>query len=318
MSFYLEKLWLNAIFDYDIKKLLERVRMNLVITQNAQLKKYNTLRLQAIAQTLYTPLNMQGVLEALQLAKGKRIVLLGNGSNVLFAKPFYDDSYAFIVTNRLDDLDISDGELVVESGVKLHDLAWFAIDHQIGGYEFCEDIPGTVGGALIMNAGQWEYTIGQYVNWVDVVDIDQQQVIRITPDDQFFSYRHSKFENLNVIIVRAGLTMPPGDYDDIFDRMLEFKRERYKKQPRNYPNAGSVFKRPYKNGESLFVWKLFDDVNIRGHRIGGAMISPKHPGFIINVDHASCDDCNQLIAEAQRRVKEQFDIDLELEWKVID
>lgn len=292
--------------------------MNLIIKHDADLKKYNTLRLHAIARNLYIPLNQQGVLEALADAHGKKIVLIGNGSNILFAKPTYDDSYAFIVTNRLDECEVIDGELVVDAGVKLHDLAWFAIENQIGGYEFCEDIPGTVGGALIMNAGQWEYTIGQYVNWVEYVDLDRQEIIRIEPDAQFFSYRHSKFENQAIMILRAGLTTPMGEYDDIFYRMLDFKKQRFMKQPRNFPNAGSVFKRPTKDGESLFVWKLFDEVELRGHRIGGAMISEKHPGFIINVDQASCEDCHQLIAEAQKRVKERFDVNLELEWKVIE
>lgn len=100
--------------------------------------------------------------------------------------------------------------------------------------------------------------------------------------------------------------------------MLEFKKERYFKQPRNYPNAGSVFKRPTKDGETYFVWKLFDEVSLRGYQVGGARVSDKHPGFIVNVDHATCLDCVTLIQECKDRVKNQFDIDLELEWRVIE
>lgn len=292
--------------------------MDLQIIHNANMTKFNTLRLHAIAHTCYVPLTIDGVHHAIQQSKGKKLVLLGNGSNVLFTKEYYDDSYAFLVTNRLDDVMIEQDEIVVESGVKLHDLAWFAMDNQIGGYEFCEDIPGTVGGALIMNAGQWEYTIGQYVRWIKIYNLDSEKVQTILPDDDFFTYRHSKFNEMNCIILSAGLRIQKGEYNDIFNRMMEFKRERYMKQPRNYPNAGSVFKRPYKNGESLFVWKLFDEVQLRGYRIGGAQISEKHPGFIVNVDHATCKDCLDLISECQTRVSDRFEVDLELEWRVIE
>jgi UDP-N-acetylmuramate dehydrogenase len=291
--------------------------MNLQILYNASLKKFNTLRLEARAHTCYVPLTIEGVHQAIQLAKGKKLVLLGNGSNVLFAKDYYDESYAFVVTNRLDDMEIVNNELVVYAGVKLHDLAWFAMDNQIGGYEFCEDIPGTVGGALIMNAGQWEYTIGQYVHWVKIYNLTSEKVQTIIPDDDFFTYRYSRFNEMNAIILSAGLNIQPGDYNDIFNRMMDFKKERYMKQPRNYPNAGSVFKRPFKNGESLFVWKLFDEVDLRGYQIGGAQISPKHPGFIVNVDQATCKDCIDLIDECKSRISKRFDVDLELEWRVI-
>lgn len=291
--------------------------MNLQILHDANLKKFNTLRLEAVAHTVYVPLTLKGVDEAIALAQGKKLVLIGNGSNILFTKSYYDESYAFLLTNRLDGMEIEHGELVVESGVKLHDLAWYAMDNQMGGYEFCEDIPGTVGGALIMNAGQWEYTIGQYVHWVKIYNLQSKKMQTIIPDDDFFRYRYSKFNAMDCIILSAGLNIQQGEYNDIFHRMLDFKKERYMKQPRNYPNAGSVFKRPYKNGESLYVWKLFDEVDLRGHQVGGAQISTKHPGFIVNVDHATPEDCTALIQTAIDRVKKRFDVDLELEWRVI-
>ena len=292
--------------------------MDLQILNQAKLKKYNTLRLEAIAHTCYVPLTLEGVNEAILQSRDKKRVLLGNGSNVLFTKDYYDQEYAFIVTNRLDEIEVVNDEIVVQAGVTLHDLAWFAMDHQIGGYEFCEDIPGTVGGALIMNAGQWEYTIGQYVRWVKVYNLDSEKFQMIIPDEDFFRYRYSQFNEMNCIILEAGLNIQAGDYNDIFNRMMDFKKERYMKQPRNYPNAGSVFKRPYKDGESLFVWKLFDEVKLRGHQVGGAMISIKHPGFIVNVDHATPQDCVNLINEAKKRVSKHFDVELELEWRVIE
>jgi UDP-N-acetylmuramate dehydrogenase len=292
--------------------------MNLIKFKKFSLIKYNTLRLNSVAEICYFPLNMEGLLEAVEMTQNRKRVFLGNGSNILLTKEYYDESFAFIITTMMNNVERNGSEIIVDAGVTLHDLAWFAMDNEIGGYEFCEDIPGTAGGALIMNAGQWQWTISQYVRWVDVVDLDSMTITRIVPDSDFFQYRNSKFNQMNVVIARAGLTADKGNYQEILERMLEFKKERYFKQPRNYPNAGSVFKRPTKNNETYFVWKLFDEVALRGHQVGGARVSDKHPGFIVNVDHATCYDCMALIQECKDRVKNHFDIDLELEWRVIE
>ncbi len=292
--------------------------MNLIEFKNFSLIKYNTLRLKSVAAVCYFPLNMEGLSEAVEKSAHQKRIFLGNGSNVLFTKEYYDEDHAFIITTMMNNIEKNGPEMIVDAGVTLHDLAWFAMDNEIGGYEFCEDIPGTAGGALIMNAGQWQWTISQYVRWVDVIDLDTKESRRIFPEEGFFQYRHSRFNEMNVVIARAGLSIAQGDYREILERMLEFKKERYFKQPRNYPNAGSVFKRPTKGNETYFVWKLFDEVNLRGYQIGGARISEKHPGFIVNVDHATCYDCIALISECKTRVKDHFDIDLELEWRVIE
>jgi UDP-N-acetylmuramate dehydrogenase len=292
--------------------------MNLIEFKNFSLIKYNTLRLKSVAAVCYFPLNMEGLSEAIEKSSSKKRIFLGNGSNVLFTKEFYNEEYVFIITTMMNNIEKNGPEMIVDAGVTLHDLAWFAMDNEIGRYEFCEDIPGTAGGALIMNAGQWQWTISQYVRWVDVIDLNTQETIRIVPEEGFFQYRNSRFNDMNVVIARAGLSVAKGDYREILERMLEFKKERYFKQPRNYPNAGSVFKRPTKNNETYFVWKLFDEVGLRGYQIGGARVSEKHPGFIVNVDHATCYDCVALITECKTRVKDHFDIDLELEWRVIE
>lgn len=292
--------------------------MNLIEFKNFSLIKYNTLRLRSVAQVCYFPLNIEGLSEAIEKTQHQKRIFLGNGSNILLTKEHYDEQYAFIITTMMNNIERNGPEMIVDTGVTLHDLAWFAMDHEIGGYEFCEDIPGTAGGALIMNAGQWQWTISQYVRWVDVIDLDTKKMLRIVPEEGFFQYRYSKFNEMNVVIARAGLSVSQGDYREILERMLEFKKERYFKQPRNYPNAGSVFKRPTKNNETFFVWKLFDEVGLRGFQIGGAQVSQKHPGFIVNVDHATCGDCAALISECISRVKNHFDIDLELEWRVIE
>ena len=238
---------------------------------------------------------------------------------MMFSRDYYGEDTAFIITTLLNDVEIVNGEIVIEAGTRLNRLAWFACEQSIGGYEFCEDIPGTAGGALIMNAGQWQYTIGQYVNWIDVYNYEKDTVERIVPDENFFEYRHSKLNEMPYIVLRAGLRAEEGDYNEALEKMLFYRRERYVKQPRNYANAGSVFKRPSdKDGNQLFVWKLFDGVNLRGYKIGDAMVSEKHPGFIVNVGHATVSDMLAVIQECKDRVLKEYDVTIELEWRVID
>lgn len=290
---------------------------NYIKLNDVALKKYNTLQLESYADVVYFPLNKDGMVEVLQETKNNRRILIGKGSNILLKKERYQDDVVFIITSLMDDIHIENDEIVCEAGASLSSLAWFSIEHSIEGYAFAEDIPGTVGGALIMNAGQYEFTIGQYVNWIDVYDTKNNEVKRIIPYEGFFSYRHAKFDTSDIVLA-CGLKNQGGDDLENLEKVLNYKRERYRKQPRNYPNAGSVFKRPSKNGEWLFVWKLFEACGLRGKRIGGAELSYKHPGFIVNVDHASTKDVFDLIELCKKSVKDMFDVDLELEWKVIE
>lgn len=287
------------------------------VLNNASLKRYNTLRLEAIAEIVILPHSIEGMVAALRDYNDRRIVLIGNGSNIVFSQEYYDESTVFIVTILLNDISINNDELIVETGGRLTRLAWFACEQSLGGMAFCEDIPGTMGGALIMNAGQWQFSIGQYVNWIEVYNYETDTVDTIVPDVDFFSYRHSKLTQMPVYILRCGLRTVPGNYNEVLKEMLYYRHERYVKQPRNYANAGSVFKRPMKDGETLFVWKLFDGVDLRGYRVGDAMVSDKHPGFIVNVNQASIPDILNVIGECIQRVKERYDVDLELEWIVI-
>ncbi len=288
------------------------------VMKNASLKRYNTLRLDVTAEDIVIAYSIKGMVEALRNYADRKIVVIGNGSNMLFTKEHYGSDTVFIVTSLIGDMEVIDGEIVAEAGARLNRLAWFSCEQSIGGYEFCEDIPGTIGGALIMNAGQWQYSISQYVNWIEVYNYETDTIDRIVPDEDFFAYRYSRINEMPVFILRAGLKAEPGNYNDALEKMLYYRHERYVKQPRNYANAGSVFKRPKdKEGNSLFVWKLFDGVNLRGYRHGGAMVSEKHPGFIVNTGNATVKDMIEIIQECISRVKNEYDVDLELEWRVI-
>lgn len=290
---------------------------NYLKLNDVPLKKYNTLQLESLAKSVYFPLNKDGLIEVLNETKALKRILIGKGSNILLKRDNYPEDNAFIITTLMDDIHIENDEIYCDAGASLSQLAWFAIEHSIDGYAFTEDIPGTVGGALIMNAGQYQYTIGQYVNWIEVYDTELNAIKRIVPNDSFFSYRSAAFKSTE-IVVACGLKNQGGDDLENLEKVLTYKRERYRKQPRNYPNAGSVFKRPVKDGETLFVWKLFEECGLRGKRLGGAELSFKHPGFIVNVNHATTKDVFDLIELCMKSVKEKFDVDLELEWKVIE
>ncbi|CAM4282017.1 UDP-N-acetylmuramate dehydrogenase [Erysipelothrix inopinata] len=288
------------------------------VMNNASLKRYNTLRLDVMAETIVLPHTLQGFADALKEYKDRKIVIIGNGSNIVFSQDSYGDDTVFIVTVLLNNIEIKNNEIVVESGARLNRLSWFACEQSLGEMEFLEDIPGTIGGALIMNAGQWQYSIGQYVKWIDVYNYETEQIERVVPDEGFFGYRYSRLNEMPVYVLGAGLKTLPGDYNEALEKMLYYRHERYVKQPRNYANAGSVFKRPKdKEGNSLYVWKLFDTVNLRGYKVGDAMVSEKHPGFIVNTGNASVHDMHAVINECKKRVSEEFDVELELEWKVI-
>lgn len=288
------------------------------VLRNHSLQRFHTFRLDVIADTIIIPLTKKGMISALRKYKDKKIVIIGNGSNMIFSQSSYDENIVFMVTTLVDKIEINDNLLYVQNGVTMHKLAWFACENSINGYAFCEDIPGTLGGALMMNAGQWQYTIGQYVKWIEVFDLDTQQTKTIFPDEPFFAYRYSRLNEMNVVVLSMGLKIEPGEYMEILDKMLEYRRERYVKQPRQYPNAGSVFKRPKdKNGDWLFIWKLFDACDLRGYQIGDAQVSEKHPGFIVNKGNAKVAEVAMLIDECKKRVKEKFDVDIELEWRII-
>ena len=290
--------------------------MTCPLLTHQSLKRFNTLKLDALASFVYLPLSQEDLIEVLK-KDHQHFVIIGKGSNIFLKKDVYDEHYAFIITELFNQIELNETEIICEAGTSLNQLAWFCAQRSISGYAFCEDIPGTIGGALIMNAGQYEFTISQYVNWIDVYDLKTQKIERIYPSVSFFSYRHSSFTQ-DQIILKASLKINKGQQMDILEDIYRYKHNRYEKQPLEYANAGSVFKRPTKDGKTLYVWKCLERCGLRAYRINDAMISEKHPGFIVNLKNAQASDISALIDECQKRVKESFDVDLELEWKVIE
>lgn len=294
---------------------------NYLIVENASLTQYNTLRIKSKAQLLVFPLNNEAIKDIVNDYKNRKIIFLGNGSNILFSKSYYNDEYVFVSFKHMDDIYFNNNLIHAQAGVTLSKLSWFALELGVQGYEFLEDIPGSIGGAVVMNAGTYQNMIGQLISTVTFYSKEKDEIRTDSVKEKDFGRRYSTWAARGDIILSATFDFEEKErlsyYEPILDELLENKKRRYMKQPRNYPNAGSVFKRPQKNGKDHYVWQLFEGCDLRGHRLGGATISDKHPGFIVNVHDADPEDILGLINLAQMKVREKYEIDLELEWDIV-
>ena len=286
---------------------------------NVDLYAYNSMRIHSNAECLYLPYTIEGLIQLCEkFSSSEEMVIIGKGSNTIFASENY--SKPIVCTILLSGIDYIDRKFSTQCGLTLSELAWFAMEKSVCGYEFLEDIPGTVGGALLMNAGTYDDAISQLVDEVVVYDFAYRKVRKLVADELRMSWgkRKSYFQNTDCCILECVLNAEiSGNYMEILDKMLETKRKRYVKQPREYPSAGSVFKRPFSEGEPVYVWKLLEQAGLRGYMIGGAQVSQKHPGFIINADNCTGNDLVLLLEHCKQKIKEEFGIILEEEWKIV-
>lgn len=289
------------------------------VLHNVDLYAFNSMRIHSNSENFYLPYTTDGLIEVCrQFTSGKEMLIVGKGSNTIFSENNY--AMPVVCTNMLNIAEKSGKSFVVQSGVTLSELAWLAQEKGVTGYEFLEDIPGSVGGALFMNAGTYDDTISQLVETVKIYDFTSKSVKEIGSEDlgEYWGKRKSYFQQADCCILECRLKADMfDDRADILEKMLDIKKARYSKQPREYPSAGSVFKRPYANGKSVYVWKLLEDVGLRGYSIGGAQVSEKHPGFIVNRNNGTGEDFVELLNLCKSKVKEMFDIDLEEEWRIV-
>lgn len=289
------------------------------ILHNVDLFAFNSMRIHSVAENFYLPYTASGLVELCrEFSNEKDMLIVGKGSNTIFSKKNY--AMPIVCTNMLNIAEKKDKSFVVQSGVTLNELAWFAQEKGVTGYEFLEDIPGSVGGALFMNAGTYDDTISQLVEAVKIYDFTSKSVKEICSDEleKYWGKRKSYFQQFDCCIIECKMKADmPGDRADILDKMLEIKKSRYTKQPREYPSAGSVFKRPNVEGKTVYVWKLLDDAGLRGYSVGGAQVSEKHPGFIVNSGNGTGNDFVELLNLCKTRVKDLFGVNLEEEWRIL-
>lgn len=240
-------------------------------------------------------------------ALGLPYFVLGNGSNLLVS----DNGYQGVILEigaEFGGITVEGSRVLVQAGASLAKLAKTAMEHGLSGLEFAAGIPGTVGGAVMMNAGAYGGEMAQVVTAVTVLAEDGSELV-LNRDSMEFSYRSSVLKNKSFIVLEAELMLQPGDMQQIRARMEEYAKSRREKQPLQYPSAGSTFKRP----EGYYAGKLIMDAGLRGYRIGGAQVSEKHCGFIINIGNAQASDIYELIEEVKEKVYDKFGVHLETE-----
>lgn len=238
---------------------------------------------------------------------GQEYFILGNGSNLLVG----DKGYQGIVLKLdkgMQEIQVEDTRIRVKAGALLSQTANLARDHGLTGMEFAAGIPGSIGGAVVMNAGAYEGEMKQIVESVRAMNTDGE-ILTLDNDTMEFGYRTSVIRNRPFVVLEAVLTLQKGDVQAITVRMEELAQLRRSKQPLEYASAGSTFKRP----EGYFAGKLIMDAGMRGYRIGGAQVADKHCGFIVNTGKATAADIKEVIEEVQARVKQRFHVDLEPE-----
>lgn len=282
------------------------------LKEEEPMKGHTTFRIGGPAQYFITPKSTQELAGTISLCKRFSIPyrVIGNGSNLLVSDQGWRG--AVISTEALKNTSCSQNTIWAEAGVSLTRLARLAQEASLTGLEFAAGIPGTLGGALVMNAGAYGGEMKDIVAWADVLALDGT-IHRKTPNQLKMGYRRSCIPEEGYTVLAASLSLKPGEPESIAAKMEDLAFRRKAKQPLDYPSAGSTFKRP----PGYFAGKLIDDAGLRGFQLGGAAVSEKHCGFVINRDQATAEDVLNLCEEVKRRVKEQSGVELELEIKVL-
>lgn len=301
--------------DSNIEFLKYTKELGIEFKENELLKDYTTFKIGGRCTAVVFPENTEECSLLLKKAKELNVnfTVIGNGSNLLCSDQGYD-GIVFKIGRSMEEITLLDENTIsVKAGASLAKLCLFAMENSLSGLEFAYGIPGTVGGAVFMNAGAYGGEIKDVIVSCEAVDFDGN--IKTFDISQLeLSYRHSFFhKNENHIITGAVFKLEKGNKEDIKEKMNELMSRRKDKQPLDFPNAGSTFKRP----EGQFAGKLIQDCGLRGFSVGGAQVSEKHCGFVINRNNATCSDVLSLIKQVQEKVKNQTGYFLECEVKFL-
>ena len=286
----------------------------IAVLQNEPMREHTTFRIGGPAK-LFATVNEEQL--ALLIRKAEELyipyIVVGNGSNLLVSDAGYPGLIIKIADAPVRMLDTC--TLEASAGTSLARLAVAAAEAGLTGLEFTHGIPGTVGGAVMMNAGAYDGQISDVLVSSCCYDGAERQFLKLEKDAHLFTYRHSSYmEHPCRVVTSAIFRLQPGNKDAIRAKMSELNSRRREKQPLEFPSAGSTFKRP----EGHFAGKLIEDCGLKGYRIGGAQVSEKHAGFVINAGGATCQDVVQLMEYIEQQVYQRFAIRLEREVRVIE
>lgn len=294
------------------KDLFEKIYLKNEIMIDEDMKNHIYFKVGGPADILLTPTSIDQLSETVKVCNENNIpyYVIGNGSNLLVKDGGIRG--VVITLTKLDKIQSKGNLIKAEAGVMLKDVSERAVENSLTGFEFACGIPGSVGGAVFMNAGAYDGEIKNVILEAEVLDSDGNIII-LNRDELDLGYRTSKVMKENFIVLSAIFQLELGDKEKIQDRVNELTRKREEKQPLEYPSAGSTFKRP----EGYFAGKLIQDAGLKGYSIGGAAVSEKHSGFVINKGGATAKDILNLIEHIQNEVKKQFGVDLHPEVRIL-
>lgn len=277
------------------------------------MSKHTTFRIGGPADFYLCPHSTKEVQQTVQICKEENLpyFILGNGSNLLVSDKGYRGAIIQLWKN-FSDISVKDCCITAKAGALLSKVAAEALEEGLTGMEFASGIPGTIGGAVFMNAGAYGGEMKDIIKEVKVLD-DQGEVRVLSNEEMKLGYRTSIVKEKGYTVLSAVLQLKKGDVSVIRETMEDLKNRRTSKQPLDMPSAGSTFKRP----EGYFAGKLIMDSGLRGFSVGGAQVSEKHCGFVVNKGGATAEDVTALIREVQRRVKEKFGVELETEVRFL-
>lgn len=289
----------------EILSIIESDRVRL----NEPMNKHTTFRIGGNAECFVSIQSIDELRELTSLCRRENIpfFLIGKGSNLLVSDKGIPGVVAYL-GEELCSISVNENLIVAEAGATLAAVAATALKEGLTGFEFAAGIPGTVGGAIRMNAGAYGGDMSQVVKWVRVLEPDGN-IRTIAAEEMNFSYRYSILKDVDYIVLAAGIALNCGDEKSIRMSMMELAERRKEKQPLEYPSAGSTFKRP----EGYFAGKLISEAGLSGARVGDAVVSEKHNGFIVNEGCATAEDVKQLIETIRKKVYENSGVLLEPE-----
>lgn len=285
------------------------------VTLQAPMSAATTFKVGGPADLLIDLPSAEAAAQVLRICREENVpyLFIGNGSNLVFGdKGFRGAVLRLMEEDPILQPELGEGMLYAPAGMQLKQLCLFVRDHSLTGLEFAYGIPGTVGGAVYMNAGAYD---GEMVNVVESADCitTDGHLVTLPAAELEMTYRHTALMERDLIVVGATLRLQAGDKDAIWDKMKDFMTRRRDKQPLEYPSAGSFFKRPV----GYFAGKLIQDAGLKGFTVGGAQVSEKHAGFVINRGGATAADLVELCRQVQDKVYAQFGVRLEPEVRFV-
>lgn len=281
---------------------------------NTSIKKYTTYKIGGNAACVVYPKSIEKLVQLMKFIKFRNIKykIIGNGSNLIFSDKDFEG--ILIKLTEFDNIEIFDNKIKVGAGYSLMKLSRIALKNSLTGLEFAAGIPGTVGGAVFMNAGAYKSDMGYIVQSVKVLTKDFK-VVELENKEMNFHYRTSFLQNHpDYICLEVIIRLEKGKKDVIEEVMKSRLKRRVESQPLNYPSAGSVFRNP----TGMFAGELIEKCGLKGYKLGGAMISDKHANFVINIDNAKATDVRDLISLAQEKVKKEYNVDLKAEQEFVN